>query len=346
MIYWTRSGSPTPEIDFADNPAEHEQDIFKLLGEPSPETAEQSPEALELLLQSPGSGKSKTLESVDADSFYSCMLSGAAARIAVRSWIETTTVAMKEHIADWFRDIAVMEYDANAHQPKLRLFALRTLAESCGVHRKKESGGKTAYELDRSDDFLGRAATQLWNCALLGKEPPLLLLDRVLRRIRMEQGKVTAARVALLKLILNRNRYTITGGRSMQARQDPDNATTAYMAGRIFAVLESIQTAALGKEINAPIRDRFFSFASTNPAPAFGRLLKMSQNHLGKLRGDKPGLAVILDKQLGELFTRIKTFPTIFSLEEQGQFAIGYYHQRQESFAKNANNEEQGERHV
>lgn len=119
----------------------------------------------------------------------------------------------------------------------------------------------------------------------------------------------------------------------MHTQVDNENTDTAYTAGRIFAMLESIQTAALGKDLNAPIRDRFFSAASTNPAAAFGRLLKLSQAHFGKLRGEKPGLAVMLDKKMGELVCRITNFPTTFSLEEQGRFAIGYYHQRQENFS-------------
>ena len=120
----------------------------------------------------------------------------------------------------------------------------------------------------------------------------------------------------------------------IQEKLDHGNKDTAYICGRIFAVLESVQRAALGKNINAGIRERFFTFASTNPSPAFGRLMKMSQNHLSKIKGEKPGLAVILDKNLQELFCKISEFPAIFSLEEQGQFAIGYYHQKQEIFTK------------
>lgn len=212
---------------------------------------------------------------------------------------------------------------------------MRVLAHSCGIHRKKEMNGQTLFALDKEDDFLGRAATMLWHCALLGTAPPYTLLDRVLRRIRLEEGWVTGARVALLKCILNRNATkTHAGGRRMQPQLDNDNMDVAYNAGRIFAMLESIQQAALGKELNAPIRDRFFSFAATSPSSAFGRLIKLSQAHISKLRGEKPGLAVTLDKKLGELFTRIQCFPTTFKLEEQGQFAIGYYHQRQENFSK------------
>jgi hypothetical protein len=34
----------------------------------------------------------------------------------------------------------------------------------------------------------------------------------------------------------------------------------------------------------------------------------------------------------------IEKFPANFSLEEQGQFAIGYYHQRQKQFSSVAQN--------
>ena len=286
-----------------------------------------------LRLDSPHRGNPITLKSVDADRFYACTLSGAAARIAIRSWLETTASAMKQNIADWFRNTAIMERNFDSKEMEVRFFSLRELAGACGTHRKKEQGASSRYELDKDDPFIGRAATMLWNCALLGTIPPLTLLDRVVRRIKAEEGRVTAARAALLRLILNTStQWQTTGAQPMRTQLDQENTTTAYVAGRIFAMLENIQTAALGNDLNAPLRDRFFSFAATNPSPAFGRLLKLSQNHLGKLRGEKPGLAVNLDKKLGELFCTIKTFPPMFSLEEQGQFAIGYYHQRQDNF--------------
>jgi CRISPR-associated protein Csd1 len=114
----------------------------------------------------------------------------------------------------------------------------------------------------------------------------------------------------------------------------------AIICGKIFAVMESIQRAAQGKELNAGIRERFFSFASTSPSPAFGRLMKLTQNHISKLKHEKPGLAVILDRQLQELCSIINSFPPIFSLEEQGQFALGYYHQKQQDYENAKNNKE------
>jgi CRISPR-associated protein Csd1 len=120
----------------------------------------------------------------------------------------------------------------------------------------------------------------------------------------------------------------------MQEKLDKHSTDIAYRCGRLFAVLESIQRAALGKNINAGIRERFFTSASTTPATAFGRLMKMSQHHLSKVRTEKPGLAVVLDKELQALCAEIPNFPAIFTLEDQGRFALGYYHQKQEQYGK------------
>lgn len=117
------------------------------------------------------------------------------------------------------------------------------------------------------------------------------------------------------------------------AQLDKENKSALYQCGRLFAVLESAQYAALG-ETNAGLRDRFFSAAATTPSLAFGRILKMNQNHLSKLRKEKPGLAVDLDKQVQAICANIKEFPATATLEEQGAFALGYYHERQAQFAK------------
>lgn len=71
-------------------------------------------------------------------------------------------------------------------------------------------------------------------------------------------------------------------------RLDPANRDQAYLCGRLLAVLEATQRAALG-DVNATIVDRYFGTASSAPASVFGRLLRGAQPHLGKLRRDRPG---------------------------------------------------------
>ena len=296
MVFWTRKNEPVNEINLLDTP---------------------TPQEVANLIDSVVSGQTGIDHNIEIDQFYSCTLSGSAARIAVRDWIETSLIDFRKAIAQWFQDIAIGYYDSESKKNVIYYSRLYNLAKCC----QKEKEDK--------DITLSRIAMYLWNAALKNTIPPLWILTAVLKRARLDKNGVTPERAALIKLILNRN---FKGGDFMvQEKLDPDNKNTAYICGRIFAVLESLQYHALG-ETNAGIRERFFSSASLTPATAFARLLKMSQHHLSKLKSDKPGLAVNMDKELQSLICDLQNLPATFSLEEQGQFAIGYYHQRQKQF--------------
>ncbi len=305
MVFWTRDNQKIVELDLFDDP---------------------DPAAVAHLIESVASGDARKSKYIDLDRFYSCTLSGAAARIAVRDWIEMSLVGLKEGIAQWFKDIKIEAWGEAYYSPLYRLV-------NCAQNEKSDNKTNTS-----------RIASHLWKSSLKGTPPPLWILSAILKRIRIienaEDGRtqesITPDRVALIRLILNRNKK----GGHMNEKLDTENCSPPYVCGRIFAVLESIQRAALGKDINAGIRERFFAFASTSPSSAFGRLMKLSQNHLTKLKSEKAGLAVVLDRELQELFSKIQEFPAIFALEEQGQFAIGYYHQKQDTWKKAKSNAE------
>ena len=116
---------------------------------------------------------------------------------------------------------------------------------------------------------------------------------------------------------------------------DKQSENPGYRLGRLFAVLEAVQRSALGGQVNATIRDRYYGAASATPASVFPVLLRNTQNHLGKLRKDKPGLAVNLEKDIREIVDGLsEQFPRSLRVEDQGRFAIGYYHQAQSRFVK------------
>ena len=117
----------------------------------------------------------------------------------------------------------------------------------------------------------------------------------------------------------------------MSLNKNSDN--DAYQLGRLFAVLERIQSKAI-PEVNATITDRYFSSASTVPYSVFPRLLAGGKNHLSKIRKTMPGFAVNLEKDLADIVARLPTsFPRHFSIENQGRFTIGYYQQREYDFS-------------
>ena len=109
-----------------------------------------------------------------------------------------------------------------------------------------------------------------------------------------------------------------------------ENHNPAYLCGRLLAVLEAVQRATI-PGANTTITDRFFGAASTAPASVFGPLLRGARSHLSKLRKERRGTFEALERKLDEIHSGISSltgFPKILSLEQQGFFNLGYYHQR------------------
>ena len=240
IVFWTKENKELPEIDQLEAP---------------------NPYDVARLIESISSGTERDNRYLDPDQFYSVTLSGSAARIVVRDWIETSLYDFRSSIALWFKDIAIAEYDSDLKTTNTHYARLYDLARSC---QRKNSDGS----FDKVDDSLARVASCLWNSALRGRALPLWILTRVLQRARLDQYGVTADRAALIKLILNRNNPG--GAFVITEKMEEGYKPVAYICGQIFAKLESIQYAALGDR-NAGIRERYFTYAMTSPAAAFGR---------------------------------------------------------------------------
>jgi len=120
---------------------------------------------------------------------------------------------------------------------------------------------------------------------------------------------------------------------------DNDHPSAAYRLGRLFAVLEKIQEEA-SPGLNATIRDRYYGAASSTPATVFPLLLKLKNHHVAKL--DERGKKILYrafadsrpDEYIGKILHGVAEIPRRLDLPTQGQFALGYYHQRQAFFNK------------
>ena len=107
----------------------------------------------------------------------------------------------------------------------------------------------------------------------------------------------------------------------------------AYVLGRLFAVLESIQQDA-NPGLNATIRDRYFNSACAAPASVFPVLIRLKNSHMKKLERERMGAKIYYEKLLTEIMGKLERFPARLSLEEQGKFDLGYYHQMQKRYEK------------
>ena len=160
---------------------------------------------------------------------------------------------------------------------------------------------------------------------------PASLYTDVLIRIRAEQGNVTWGRAGIIKAYLIRNGNWKEGENYMGLNEE--SRETAYVLGRLFSVLESIQMDA-NPGIKATIRDRYFNSACATPASIFPVLIKLKNSHMKKLERDKGGAKVYYEKLLTELMGKLDEYPKRLSLEEQGKFILGYYHQVQKKYEK------------
>jgi CRISPR-associated protein Cas8c/Csd1 subtype I-C len=245
----------------------------------------------------------------DENDFYLLGLSGNSARAIVRDYLEERLPRVRANLARWFRELRIADLSREGlGKPSCR-FALWQLALA------------TALDMDQ---VAPETPSRLLLTALKGDPVPESLLVACLRRLRAEGAAgFRPARMGLVKLILLRRNIPVTETLS------PDEKHPAYLYGRLLAVFEQIQYAALG-DVNANVVDKFYGTFSAAPALVFSRLFSNAQNHLRKLRSEKPGAFVNLDRLLTEVSKLLPASPPRgqLSLQDQGRFALGYYHQR------------------
>ncbi len=289
-------------------------DIF---GEPVKENPDQDYKQLIAMYRSPETGAKSELD--PNTRFYVLGLSPNASRIAIRFWYAGSVQEAAGNIYQHFDDI---EIERPPGQPKhLSLFRLLV---STALQGKSEN-----IQPNLAGDFMK---------SILACTPyPDTLFSSAIRRIRAEH-EITYPLASLIKAILVRNsRFHKTNQiKEVGMSLDKNNGNAGYRLGRLFAVLEKIQEEA-SPGINATIRDRFYGSASSTPGTVFPHLMKLKNHHLAKL--ENRGRAINLEKIIGEIVEDITNFPGHLSLNDQGRFAVGYYHQRQDFFKKKDTNE-------
>ena len=252
------------------------------------------------------------------EKFYLLGLSPNSARIVVRFWHETTVAALSESIAAWYDDLQMVRGE---NSPYPEYMPLPRLLGNLVLDGKMEN---------LPSDLIA----QITDAALNNRVLPVSLLQAALRRNKAEQ-KITYGRASLLKAYINR---AIRAGRLKNMKEltmslDRNRQDIGYVLGRLFAVLEKTQAEA-NPGLNATIADRYFGSASSTPIAVFGTLMRLLPHHLNKLEFE--GRAVQLQWEIRQILEHCQRFPNHLNLEQQGLFAIGYYHETQFLFTKDA----------
>jgi len=287
------------------------------------------------------------LSEPDANRFYTVAVSGNGGRLRVRHWADLALTQVKLNLQEWHRQLRVEYpvYEGEAPNP-VRLWQL-------------------LYALDRDGEPDEHTVLALLRRGIEGLPLGYSVLSTALTRLRHPGGNdakekagdkkndpMSLARlrvpVGLIRMCIN-DQVRQKGKSEMSEGLDEGCKIPAYVCGRLMAVYENLQWTADDaeqkkrrnktdddgpkKEINLTITDRYFGLASTFPKVAFPRILDLSKAHRRKLKRDSAGASNRIEALIEHLYSYLGAseagpFPAQLSLEGQGLFALGYYHQK------------------
>ena len=291
---------------------------------------EDAGEKLESILKKIKTGEPIDVEGIDMDvPFYILGLAPNAARLSVRFFVKNQFSTIIENLMAHYQRLEIKKpvYDQNKYlSPWWMLNA-------------------TVNQNNRDKKPVPQMAGATMQAILMNTKYPMALYYGILMRIKAEQGekKISWERAATIKAILLKNSQNKLIKECLTVSLNEETNNKAYILGRLFSVLESIQEKA-NPGIKATIRDRYFNSACATPAMVFPTLIKLTSNHLKKIGGQEKGIEIYYQKQLGSLMGKIDyaentAYPRHLSLEEQGVFQLGYYHQKQKRYEKQTKEE-------
>ena len=289
---------------------------------------------LDALLNSPWTGQEQALR-LDENVFCLLMLSPNKGRISVREWFKVGLGQLKNNLKAYLDAQRIEAPDGGARRSFAIQDMLRALEESnISLPEYKQPNELASPNLTRA----------LLRCAYLGEVPPTGLLEpavtcfrhsKVLKRYEQKSDRERFALLqhqlaAVMKLILTHSQLEVRMNENDQVALE--TRSPAFLSGRLLAVLEEAQLAAMNWKINTTLIDQFYSTAATAPYSVLGMLIsRITSQHMPKLRKNMRWKYDKLERLLETIQTEMDSrggFPKTLTLKQQAEFSLGFYTQR------------------
>ena len=306
----------TMVVYWAENGQKAYQDVFSFALVPTVDNRETIREIFDCIKKD----QPIKVDDIEMDSeqrFYILGLAPNAARLSVRFFYQDSFGKILEHISEHYERMKIVQPSWETRE----YMSIRDMLM------------ETVNQNSRDKSPIPNMAAMVMQAVLSGGRYPASLYTDTLIRIRADQGerKLSWGRTAILKAYLIRNTNWKEGVNYMGLNKE--NSEQPYLLGRLFAVLEFIQKDT-NPGIKATIRDRYFNSACATPASGFPIFIKLMNSHIKKLERDNLGAKISYENQLTEIMGKLDEFPRRLTLEEQGKFDLGYYHQVQDKYTK------------
>ena len=283
---------------------------------------------VDAIMKSVAQGKYREIEGIDPEAtFYVLGLAPSSARLSVKFFLRSTFGAMLDNLLEHYRrsDIVHAPFERDYLTPYQLLQEVENPKAKKPVVVPILNGPLLRSMLENTP-----YPEALYRNALLRIHATQENPDEYVRKVT--RGRAAIIRAYLLK---NRKEAGYEEG-SLTVSLNEERNETAYCLGRAFAILELIQEAANGK---ATITNRYFNSASTTPSAVFPTLMHLSQAHLQKVKRESLGYGKWLEKQLFDTLgeERVAVFPRRLGLDQQGDFILGYVHQKNKRYERKVN---------
>jgi CRISPR-associated protein Csd1 len=272
--------------------------------------------------------------------FYVLGLAPNAGRLSVRFWLEDTFDRIFGRLGMHAQDLVIEPKPRGWNRPpSVQRLLVQTIAQQ-----------------EKFENIPRQLAGEVVRSVLNGLPYPRTLLSTLIMRLRTGGDRGSGWHAALIKACINRAlRFRLANGGSssgsaladrstqeeLPVALEPDKKNVAYQLGRLFAVLEGAQYAALGR-VTSSVGACYFASASATPSRVFGPLLRGLKHHVAD--ATKRGRGLWIEARVGEIMLMLPAaLPKTLRLEDQGRFAVGYYHERARRRPKHEDIETEGE---
>ncbi len=253
--------------------------------------------------------------------FYILGLSPNAARLSIRFFIVNDFGVFISKITKHYQDLQIEKQ----FQTETSIFSLWRLLN--------ETVSPKSRDKDASPLLSGAVIRSI----LTGASYPTALFNSIMVRVRAEHD-INYYKAAIIKAYLLRNKNSNKFKEVLTVSLNEHSKNRAYVLGRLFAVLEKAQQDASEGKLNSTIKDRYFTSACATPASVFPILLRLSQHHISKAE-----YGYTSDNNISQILNMLdieqNPIPAHLSLDEQGVFVLGYYHQKNALYRKNSEKE-------
>jgi len=241
--------------------------------------------------------------------FYVLGLAGSLGRLAIKLWRINTIQNMMDNLEEHFNNLKLIKsYEDDPSYPSI----YKLLATALNMRWE---------EAKKSEEF------QCWyesfiDAILTGRQYPSGFYTKILQALHHNHNSLYL-KMCLIKAYLIKN-YKI-GEDLMELNHNINKE--GYVLGQVFAILEKVNTDVMRPATT--LRDKFWASASTTPRRVFPILISNVHHNLKEYKYSQ-----YVDMQLAELMSKLAAIPNRLNIEEQGLFALGYYHKKKDLYTR------------